>query len=251
MGPWDLWDALVQGSLQAVIVAVAIITSGILVGIFDLTGVAVKFSGLIVDIAGGNLLFALVLVMFTAIILGMGLPLSSAYVIQVGVAIPALLTMLEQAGLPQADIVPKAHLFVIFFCAFSAITPPTAPTSYAAAALAHSPVMPTALEAMKLALPAFILPYMFVAKGSLLLIGPLLDVVVTVVFAIAGIVAMAIALQNYAFAAMNFAKRFTFFLCGLALIGPWFSWNLAGLLVAAGLLSYQGFYYGRRDLEIA
>jgi len=120
MGPWDLWDALVQGSLQAVIVAVAIITSGILVGIFDLTGVAVKFSGLIVDIAGGNLLFALVLVMFTAIVLGMGLPLSSAYVIQVGVAIPALITMLEQVGLPQADIVPKAHLFVIFFCAFSA-----------------------------------------------------------------------------------------------------------------------------------
>ncbi len=251
MGPWALWDALVQGSLQAVIVAVAIITSGILVGIFDLTGVAVKFSGLIVDIAGGNLLFALVLVMFTAIVLGMGLPLSSAYVIQVGVAIPALLTMLEQVGLPQADIVPKAHLFVIFFCAFSAITPPTAPTSYAAAALAHAPVMPTALEAMKLALPAFILPYMFVAKGSLLLIGPLLDVVVTVVFAIAGIVAMAIALQNYAFAAMNFAKRFTFFLCGLALIGPWLSWNLVGLLVAAGLFSYQGFYYGRRDLEIA
>jgi TRAP-type uncharacterized transport system fused permease subunit len=111
--------------------------------------------------------------------------------------------------------------------------------------------MPTALEAMKLALPAFILPYMFVAKGSLLLIGPLLDVVVTVVFAIAGIVVIAIALQNYAFAAMNFAKRFTFFLCGLALIGPWLSWNLAGLLVAAGLFSYQGFRYGRRALEIA
>jgi TRAP-type uncharacterized transport system fused permease subunit len=251
MGPRDIWDALVKGGLQAVIVAVAIITSGIMVGIFDLTGVAIKFSGMIVDIAGENLLLALVLVMITAIILGMGLPLSSAYIIQVGIAIPALITMLQQVGLPADTIAPKAHLFVIFFCAFSAITPPTAPTSYAAAALAGAPVMPTAIEAMKFALPAFILPYMFVAKSSLLLMGSPLSVVLTIAFAIAGIIAMAIALQNYAFAAMNFAKRCTFFLCGLALIGPWLSWNLAGLLVAAGLLSYQGFHYGRRDLEIA
>ncbi|MFQ5851255.1 MAG: TRAP transporter permease [Candidatus Binatia bacterium] len=248
MGPRDIWDALVQGSLQAIIVAVAIITSGIMVGIFDLTGVAVKFSGLIVDIAGGNLLFALVLVMITAIVLGMGLPLSSAYIIQVGIAIPALITMLKQVGLPAATIVPQAHLFVIFFSAFSAITPPTAPTSYAAAAIARSPIMPTAVEAMKLALPAFILPYMFVTKSSLLLIGSPLSVVVTVTFAIAGIVVMGMALQNYAFAPMNPAKRGVFFLCGLALIGPGLSWNFAGTLVAGGLFTYQALRYGRRAL---
>jgi TRAP-type uncharacterized transport system fused permease subunit len=209
MGPWELWDALVQGSLQAVIVAVAIITSGILVGIFDLTGVAVKFSGL------------------------------------------ALITMLEQVGFPQAEIIPKAHLFVIFFCAFSAITPPTAPTSYAAAALARSPVMPTAIEAMKLALPAFILPYMFVAKSSLLLIGSPLSVAVTILFALAGITAMGIALQNYAFAPMDPIKRTLFFLCGLALISPGLFWNLAGTLGGAALLAYQGLRYGRGPLQEA
>ena len=139
MGLRRIWDALVQGSLQATIVAVAIITSGIMVGIFDLTGVAVKFSGLLVDFAGGSLFLALVFIMLTSIVLGMGLPLSSAYIIQVGIAIPALITMMKSIGLPEKILVPQAHLFVIFFSAFSAITPPTAPTSYAAAAIARSP----------------------------------------------------------------------------------------------------------------
>ena len=136
MGLRRIWDALVQGSLQATIVAVAIITSGIMVGIFDLTGVAVKFSGLLVDFAGGSLFLALVFIMLTSIVLGMGLPLSSAYIIQVGIAIPALITMMQSPGMPEKILVPQAHLFVIFFSAFSAITPPTAPTSYAAAAIA-------------------------------------------------------------------------------------------------------------------
>ncbi len=248
MGPRDIWDALVQGSLQSVIVAVAIITSGIMVGIFDLTGVAVKFSGLIVDIAGGTLFFALFLVMITAIVLGMGLPLSSAYIVQVGIAIPALITLLKHAGLPAETIVPQAHLFVIFFSAFSSITPPTAPTSYAAAAIARAPIMPTAVEAMKLALPAFILPYMFVAKSSLLLIGSPVDILITILFAVAGVTAMAIATQNYAFELLTTTKRILFFLSSLALMGPGLQWNLAGIVVASGLLTYQRLRRGKKPL---
>ena len=199
MGPRAIWEALVQGGLQATVVAVAIITSGIMVGIFDLSGVAIRFSGLIVDLAGGHLLLALVYVMITAIVLGMGLPLSSAYIVQVGIAIPALVTMLKVMGLDADAIVPQAHLFVIFFCAFSSITPPTAPTSYAAAAIAQSPVVATSVEAVKLALPAFVLPYAFVANSALLTIGTPLDVTVTVFFAVCSMVAMGIAVQGYCF----------------------------------------------------
>ena len=241
MGPRDIWEALEQGSIQATLVATAIITSSVMVGIFDLTGIAIKFSGLIVDITGGNLLLALFLIMISTIVLGMGLPLSSAYIVQVGIAIPALFSM----GIEVA----QAHLFVIFFSAFSAITPPTAPTTYAAAAIARSPIMPTAIEAMKLALPAFILPYMFVANISLLMVGSPATVAATAAFALAGIIAMAIALQNYAFAPMNPAKRAIFFLSGLALIGPRLSWNLAGMLVAGGLFAYQMRQYGNRNPE--
>lgn len=246
MGPRAIWDALVQGGLQAAIVAVAIITSGIMVGVFDLTGIAIKFSGLIVDIAGGNLILALVLIMITAIVLGMGLPLSSAYIVQVGVAIPALVTMLKEMGLPASTIVPQAHLFVIFFSAFSAITPPTAPTTYAAAAIARSAIMPTAIEAMKLALPAFLLPFLFVYDPSLLMIGSPVKVAASIAFAIAGIVAVAMAVQNYCFASLDLAKRAVFFLCGLALIGPGLQWNVTGFLVAGALVLYQGRRYGGR-----
>ncbi len=252
MGLRAIWDALVQGSLQATIVAVAIITSGIMVGIFDLTGVAVKFSGLIVDIAGGNLFFALVLVMITAIVLGMGLPLSSAYIIQVGIAIPALITMLQQMGLhAESVIVPQAHLFVIFFCAFSAITPPTAPTSYAAAAIARSAIMPTAIEAMKFALPAFILPFMFVIDPSLLLIGSVGNVAFGVVLAIAGIISIAMSVEGYAFAPLNPFKRVLFLSAGLGLIGPTFYWHVPGAVVAGGLFIFQWTRFGKKGLEKA
>jgi len=239
MGPRVIWEALVQGGLQATIVAVAIITSGIMVGIFDLSGVAIRFSGLIVDLAGGHLLLALVYVMITAIVLGMGLPLSSAYIVQVGIAIPALVTMLRSFDLPADAIVPQAHLFVIFFCAFSAITPPTAPTSYAAAAIAQSPVLPTALEAMKLALPAFALPYVFVANSALLMIGTPMEIITTVFFAVCGMVAMGVAVQNYCFRDLDVVSRFLFLMSSLGLIVPGLQWNLAGLALSVALFVFN------------
>lgn len=248
MGPRVIWDALVQGGLQATIVAVAIITSGIMVGIFDLSGVAIRFSGLIVDLAGGHLLLALVYVMITAIILGMGLPLSSAYIVQVGIAIPALVTMLKGFDLPAEAIVPQAHLFVIFFCAFSAITPPTAPTSYAAAAIAQSPVLPTALEAMKLALPAFVLPYVFVANSALLMIGTPVEIITTVLFAVCGMVAMGVAVQSYCYRDLDFLSRFLFLLSSLGLIVPGLQWNLAGLALSVVLFIIHR-TLGRREMK--
>jgi TRAP-type uncharacterized transport system fused permease subunit len=251
MGLKKIWDSLLQGSVQAVIVAVAIITSGIMVGIFDLTGVAVKFSSLIVDIAGDNLFFALILIMLTAIVLGMGLPLSSAYIIQVGIAIPALVTMMKGLGLPVSILVPQAHLFVIFFSAFSAITPPTAPTSYAAAAIARSPIMPTAIEAMKLALPAFLLPFMFVLDPSLLLIGSGMTVTIGVIFALGGVIAVSIAVQNYAYGPLNPMTRLLFLAAGIGMIGPNLYWHVPGAVVAVGLLLYQRARFGREKLAKA
>lgn len=241
MGPRAIWEALVQGGLQATVVAVAIITSGIMVGIFDLSGVAIRFSGLIVDLAGGHLLLALVYVMITAIVLGMGLPLSSAYIVQVGIAIPALVTMLKVMGLDADAIVPQAHLFVIFFCAFSSITPPTAPTSYAAAAIAQSPVVATSVEAVKLALPAFVLPYAFVANSALLTIGTPLDVTVTVFFAVCSMVAMGIAVQGYCFMRLDAVSRVLFLAVSLGLVAPAIQWNAASLALGAALGVYCWF----------
>ena len=239
MGVKDVWDALVQGAIQATVVAVAIITSGIMVGIFDLSGVAIRFSGLIVDLAGGHLLLALVYVMITAIVLGMGLPLSSAYIVQVGIAIPALVVMLKGMGLDPGAIVPQAHLFVIFFCAISAITPPTAPTSYAAAAIAQAPVVPTSIEAVKLALPAFVLPYAFVANSALLTIGTATEVTVTVFFAVCSMVAMGMAVQGYCFRNLDPITRLLFLAASLGMITPWVQWNLISLVLGAAWTAWE------------
>ena len=239
MGLKDIWDALVQGGIQSTVVAVAIITSGIMVGIFDLTGVAIKFSGVIVDLAGGHLLLALVFVMITAIILGMGLPLSSAYIVQVGIAIPALVVMLRNMGLDADAIVPQAHLFVIFFCAISAITPPTAPTSYAAAAIAQSPVVPTSIEAVKLALPAFVLPYAFVANSALITIGTAVEVTVTVAFAVLSMIAMGMAVQGYCYRNLDGITRLLFLAASLGMVTPWLEWNIVGLAVGAALTGWE------------
>ena len=239
MGVKDVWDALVQGAIQATVVAVAIITSGIMVGIFDLSGVAIRFSGLIVELAGGHLLLALVYVMITAIVLGMGLPLSSAYIVQVGIAIPALVVMLRNMGLDADAIVPQAHLFVIFFCAISAITPPTAPTSYAAAAIAQSPVVPTSIEAVKLALPAFVLPYAFVANSALITIGNAWDVTVTIIFAVLSMIAMGMAVQGYCFRNLDGITRLLFLAASLGMVTPWLQWNVVGLVVGLALLGWE------------
>ncbi len=239
MGLKAIWDALVQGGIQATLVAVAIITSGIMVGIFDLSGVAIRFSGLIVDLAGGHLLLALVYVMITAIVLGMGLPLSSAYIVQVGIAIPALVVMLQNMGLDPGAIVPQAHLFVIFFCAISAITPPTAPTSYAAAAIAQAPVVPTSVEAVKLALPAFVLPYAFVNNSALLSIGTAGEVTLTIFFAVCSMVTMGIAVQGYCFRILDPITRVLFLAVSLGLITPWVQWNLIGLVAGLALMAWE------------
>jgi TRAP transporter 4TM/12TM fusion protein len=239
MGPRAIWEALAQGSIQATIVAVAIIASAVMVGIFDLTGVAIKFSGLIVDLAGESLALALPLVMIATIVLGMGLPLSSAYIIQVGIAIPAMITLLQRAGFPETTIVPQAHLFVIFFSSFASITPPTAPTTYAAAAIAQSPIMPTAVEAMKLALPAFLLPYMFILDPSLLMLGTPLQIAVGAHFAVGGVGALAAALQGFAYGPLTLVQRALCFAAGVVMIGPTPAWHLSGAAIAGGVLLLQ------------
>jgi TRAP-type uncharacterized transport system fused permease subunit len=177
--------------------------------------------------------------MITAIVLGMGLPLSSAYIVQVGIAIPALVVMLQNMGLDPGAIVPQAHLFVIFFCAISAITPPTAPTSYAAAAIAQAPVVPTSVEAVKLALPAFVLPYAFVNNSALLSIGTAGEVTLTIFFAVCSMVTMGIAVQGYCFRILDPITRILFLAVSLGLITPWVQWNLIGLVAGLALMAWE------------
>lgn len=162
-------QALESGAKNALSVVAACACAGIVVGVITLTGLGLKFSGLILALAHGNLYLTMIMTMIAALILGMGLPTTAAYIICAILAVPAL----KNLGVP----VLAAHLFVFYFAIISAITPPVALAAYAGAAIAKSDPMKTGVTACKLGLAAFIVPYMFVLDQSLLMQGETLNII--------------------------------------------------------------------------
>lgn len=154
--------AMEDGAKRTIEIGATCAGAGIIVGVLSLTGLGGKFSELLIDIAGGSLLLALIATMVVAIILGMGMPTTAAYAIGASVLAPALIK-LGVAPLP-------AHMFLFYFAVISAVTPPVALASFAAASLAKAPMWDTALQAVRLSIAGFIVPYMFV-YGPALLVG--------------------------------------------------------------------------------
>lgn len=185
MGPRKIYAALEAGAMAALPVIAACAAAGIIIGVVTLTGLGLRFSSLIMSASGGNLVLALLLTMFASIILGMGLPTTPAYVIQAALAAPALVNM----GVP----VIAAHMFCFYFAVISAITPPVALAAYAGASLSGGNPMKTGFTAFRLGIAAYIVPYMFVFGPPLLMIGEPLRIVLAVISAMIGVVALAAA----------------------------------------------------------
>ena len=154
-------DSLVDSAKSLVPVALGTATAGIVIGMFSLTGLGFKLSSALIALSGGNVFVLLLLTMIAALILGMGLPTVAAYILLATLVVPALTEM---------DVLPiAAHLFVFYFGVISNITPPVCLGVFAACGIAHSKPLPTAWNAVKLAIPAFIVPYVFVYDSALLL----------------------------------------------------------------------------------
>ena len=145
-------------------IAVACAAAGIIAGTLGITGLGSKISGLIVSASGGYIFVALILTMLTAIILGMGLPTTAAYLVLATVVAPALAKM----GLPLLT----AHLFVFFYGCVSTITPPVALASYVAAGIAKADINKVGWTAFAYGITCYILPFMFVFGPGLMLTGP-------------------------------------------------------------------------------
>jgi TRAP-type uncharacterized transport system fused permease subunit len=151
-------------------------------GIIVMTGLGLRLSSIILNFADGHLLLALVLTMLVAVVLGMGMPTSAAYIILAALLVPGL----EELGVS----VVAAHLFIIYCASKSAITPPVAVASYAAAAVANTDPWRTSLIAFRLGLSVFIIPYMFVYGPELLMDGSLLAVSWSFVTASFGVIVL-------------------------------------------------------------
>lgn len=157
----------IAGVMSIQIIAVCA-CAGIIVGVISLTGVGARFSSVLLDLAGVSQLLALFFAMCIAILLGMGMPTTAAYAVAASVVAPGLVSL----GIPQLT----AHFFVFYFAVVSAITPPVALASYAAAGISGANPMETSVASFKIGIAAFIVPFMFFYNGNLLMQGPAIEV---------------------------------------------------------------------------
>ena len=160
---WTFCTTLREGALAALPIVAACAASGIILGIINLTGIGLRLSSILVQLAGGEVFLLLVMTMIACLVLGMGLPVTASYMIPALMVGPAF----TELGVPPL----AGHLFILYFGVISNITPPFALAAYAGAGIAGSDPVRTGFLAFRLGIPGFILPYMFVYSPALLMIG--------------------------------------------------------------------------------
>ena len=216
-----LIQAFRQGAIGALQVIAACACSGIVIGMLNMTGLGLKFSTFIMALGGQSLLLCLLFAMAVSIILGMGLPTTAAYIITA----TSMGGSLVKLGLP---IFP-AHLFLFYFACISAITPPVAVASYAAAGLAKESPSKVGWEAVRLGIVGFLVPFAFALNPSLLSLEltnlpTLLNLVCTCIAPLA----MAYVVQGYSYEPIIWPVRLLLAVAAVAMVSPWLSANLAG-----------------------
>lgn len=227
-------DALVDGARSALGVAAATAAAGIIVGVVTKTGLGLKMANGLLDLAGGALLPTLFLTMIAALILGMGSPTTANYVITSTIAAPAIILL----GVPDLS----AHLFVFYFGIVADITPPVALAAFAAAAISGGEPFKTGVESSKLAISAFIIPYMFVLSPELLMIDTTWTYLIWVVFtAFIGMFAISAGVIGYWMRKMFWIERIVALIAGLCLIYPEKISDIIGLVSFGILLGLQFF----------
>jgi TRAP transporter 4TM/12TM fusion protein len=231
MTPRTAVSALEGGARTALIVAIACASAGLIEGVISLTGLGLRFSEMLITIAGGNVFFLLILTMLASLVIGLPLPPVTAYLILAILAAPALI----KSGIhPMA-----AHLFIFHFGVLGNITPPSAPCSFAAAGIAKTDPLKTTNLAFWISAPTFLVPFLFVYSPELLLQGSIFSVIWRVFCAFSAISAISIAFLGYCFRNLNWIMRLAILGSGFLIAFPSFITNALGLLCLATLIWYQ------------
>ena len=229
--PRRIMESFEDGIARWVIIAVITAAVGIMIGALELSGVGIKISRFIVDLAGGNLILTLLFVGVVSLIVGMGLDATPAYITLATLMAPALVRL----GVPDM----AAHLFVIYWGLASFFTPPTCIAVFITAGIANSRVWPTGWEAVRLGIAAFLIPFAFVLNDGLLLKGSIDHILLAVVTATLGATMLAAGIRGYAFASLNAVQRIMTMGGGLLLIAPGLYLPLAGVAAGAVALAPQ------------
>lgn len=240
MGPKEFVLALVDGARSALGVAAATAAAGIIVGIVTKTGLGLKMANGLIDLAGGYLIPTLMLTMLAALVLGMGSPTTANYVITSTIAAPAIILL----GVPDLS----AHLFVFYFGIIADITPPVALAAFAAAGVAGGEPLRTGVNSAKLAIAAFIIPYIFVLSPQLLMIDTTwLELVWVIITAFSGMIAIGAGIIGYWFRKLHWAERIIAIITGLLLIYPEGISDITGIIAFVALLALQIFWKRNKE----
>ena len=230
--PKKILEALEAGGRGCITVAVACGLAGIICGCITITGLASKMINVIVGISGSSIMLGLVLTMLCCIVLGMGVPTTANYCIMASTCAPILIQM----GIPAI----AAHFFVFYFGIVADITPPVALAAYAGSAIAKGNPMKTGITATRLAIAAFIIPFVFAYSPSMLFIDTVwYEVIQIVVTAVVGMFGIAAALSGYMIRPMNLLQRLLALAGGLMLIIPGLITDIGGVALIVLVIVLQ------------
>ena len=198
--PKKLFKVFEKSGYNCIMLGVTCAGAGMVVSVVTYTGLALGIATVITSFSGGFLLPALILVMITSLVLGMGLPCTPAYIIAVTIGGPAMLGL-------GIDMLP-AHLFVFYFAIMAEVTPPVCIASYCGAAIAGTKPLATGFEASLLAIMGYIIPFIFVYNPALILNGPVLDIIATFLLMLVVSALWSATFSGYLFKRLNFLARF-------------------------------------------
>lgn len=236
-----LFFGLSEGMRGMIGVGVACAIAGLVVGTLSMTDLTGKISSGLFHMAGGSPILTIIVAAFVIIVLGMGMPTPAVYALSAVLAAPALISL-------GMDVLP-AHLFIVYIASMSAITPPVAVAAFAAASIARANPVKIAVVACRIAMVAFILPFVFMYQPALLLIGSATQIALAAVTVALGVLALNAALEGYFIIVLDMARRGLLFVAGACLFLPYHSAQFAGALVLAATTAWL--WSGRRNLRPA
>ena len=227
----EVFAALVKAAKTTVSVTIACACAGIVIGIVSMTGIGIKFTSIVFQLSGGNLLLMLLLVMVACIIMGMGLPSTAAYIIAATVGVPSLIA----AGIPEL----AANMFVFYFAIMSFITPPVAVAAYAAAGLADCSASKTGWLAFMLGLPGFIIPFIYAYNPALLIVDtPVRDTLYIVALTTFAVVLVSMAVIGWFRGQLCPALRVLVAASAILMFIPGVIFDVIGLAAGIGIVGY-------------
>ncbi|MEM9776011.1 MAG: TRAP transporter fused permease subunit, partial [Chloroflexota bacterium] len=225
----DVLDALAQGTRNMVTTGIMLVAAGLIVGSINLSGISIVFSQVIVDLSGGVLIWALVLIALASLLLGMGLPVTAAYIMLAVLAAPALQSM----GVSLL----AAHMIIFWLSQDSNVTPPVCLAAYAASGIAQASPMKTGVAAWKIAKGLYVMPLLF--AYSLLIDGTIMQQLEVFIFGLMGLYVFSAVFTGYLFRSLHMIERVLLLAVAGLLLWPTLPAHVAGLVLLAGVYVFQ------------